>query len=98
MQNRVLVWDIETAGVSALKADLGFVVCVGYKWFGEKKVHCLIARKKDLRTFSDRWILRKASKLCKRLQSWQRLKREEKWLSICSKVLRLLLLWLEKGG
>lgn len=33
---RVLIYDIETGGVNALNADLGFVLCFGYKWLGEK--------------------------------------------------------------
>jgi uncharacterized protein YprB with RNaseH-like and TPR domain len=60
---RILFFDIETAGVNALKSDLGFVVCFGYKFSDEPEAHCLTARKKDLRSFDDRWILEKASKL-----------------------------------
>jgi uncharacterized protein YprB with RNaseH-like and TPR domain len=33
---RILVFDIETTN---LKADFGTVLCVGYKWLGEKTVH-----------------------------------------------------------
>lgn len=40
-QPRILIWDIETAGVNALNADLGAIVCVGYKWLGEKDAHVI---------------------------------------------------------
>lgn len=33
---RILVWDIESTG---LVADFGTLLCVGYRWLGEKKVH-----------------------------------------------------------
>lgn len=38
---RVLIWDLETGGVNAFYADLGFVLNFGYKWLGEKETHCL---------------------------------------------------------
>src|SRR5882757_6826992 len=38
---RILFFDIETGGVNALKSDLGFTLNFGYKWLGEKTVHCL---------------------------------------------------------
>lgn len=38
---RILIWDLETNGVNALYADLGFITCFGYKWMGEKETHCL---------------------------------------------------------
>ena len=38
---KVLIWDIETAGVNALNADLSAVVCFGYKWLGEREAHVL---------------------------------------------------------
>ena len=40
---RVLIWDLETGGVNAFKADLGFILNFGYKWLGEKKVTVLKA-------------------------------------------------------
>lgn len=40
-QPKVLLYDLETGGVNALRADLGFVLCFGYKWLGEKRVHVL---------------------------------------------------------
>lgn len=40
-KSKVLVFDIETAGVQGLKADRGFLVCFGYKWLGDEKTHCL---------------------------------------------------------
>lgn len=33
---RILIWDLET---THLKADFGTVLCAGYKWLGEKKIH-----------------------------------------------------------
>lgn len=38
---RILIYDIESAGVNALNADLGYVICFGYKWLGEKETHCI---------------------------------------------------------
>lgn len=35
---RILIWDIESTN---LAATFGDVLCIGYKWFGEKKVHVL---------------------------------------------------------
>lgn len=60
---RILFMDIETAGVNALKSDLGFEVCFGYKWGHEKTVHCLTARRSDLKHFRDRWLLEQASRV-----------------------------------
>jgi len=37
---KVLIWDIETAGVQGLCADRGFVVCFGWKWLGSKHTYC----------------------------------------------------------
>lgn len=58
---RVLTFDLETAGVNALKSDLGFVVCFGYKWLHEKKAHCLTIEADDLRQFNDRNLLMEAT-------------------------------------
>ena len=38
---KILVYDIESAGVNAFNADLGYVIAFGYKWLGEKETHCL---------------------------------------------------------
>jgi len=38
---KILIWDLETAGVNSLNADLSTIVCFGYKWLGEKKAHVL---------------------------------------------------------
>lgn len=38
---KVLIWDLETAGVNSFKADLSTITCFGYKWLGEKETHCL---------------------------------------------------------
>ncbi|KKK57276.1 hypothetical protein LCGC14_3056080, partial [marine sediment metagenome] len=38
---KVLIWDLETGGVNAFKADLGFILNFGYKWLGEEKVTVL---------------------------------------------------------
>lgn len=62
-QAKILFFDIETAGVSALKSDLGFVILFGYKWAGEAHAHVLQASRADLRNFDDRDLLVKASKL-----------------------------------
>lgn len=62
-QPKILCFDIESAGVNALKSDLGFVILFGYKWLHEKKAHVIAARHHDLRKFEDRWLLEKAAKL-----------------------------------
>lgn len=38
---RILLWDLETGGVNALRANLGMVLNFGYKWLGEKDVRVL---------------------------------------------------------
>lgn len=38
---KVLFFDIETGGVGGLRADLGYVICFGYKFLGDKKATCL---------------------------------------------------------
>lgn len=58
---KILFFDIETAGVNALKSDLGFVICFGYKWAHEKEAHCLTIDAAGLKKFSDRRLLREAS-------------------------------------
>lgn len=35
---RILLWDLET---SNLEADFGSILCVGYKWLGEREVHVI---------------------------------------------------------
>ena len=60
---KVLFFDIESAGVNALKSDLGFVIVFGYKWLGSKKAHALVIDKTSLRRFDDRKLLIEASKL-----------------------------------
>lgn len=35
---KILIWDIEC---SSLKADFGTVLCVGWKWLGEKRVNVI---------------------------------------------------------
>jgi len=60
---RILFFDIESAGVNALKSDLGFVIIFGYKWSDEKEAHSLTISRKSLHKFSDKELLVKASKL-----------------------------------
>lgn len=60
---RILFFDIESAGVNALKSDLGFVICFGYKWSHQKKAKVLVIDKEGLRNFSDKRLLSVASKL-----------------------------------
>lgn len=39
---KVLIWDLETIGMpNGLKADVSSIICIGYKWVGEKKTHVL---------------------------------------------------------
>lgn len=60
---KILFFDIESAGVNALKSDLGFVIIFGYKWLGEKKAHSLTISAEDLAKFNDKPLLTKAAKL-----------------------------------
>lgn len=65
---KVLFVDIETAGVNALRSDLGFVICFGFKWAGEKRAHCLTidqfgSWKGSVKGFSDKKLLEAASKI-----------------------------------
>lgn len=60
---KILFYDIETAGVNAMKADLGFVICFGYKWAHEKNTHCLTIDEQNLHRFDDKKLLKEASKL-----------------------------------
>jgi uncharacterized protein YprB with RNaseH-like and TPR domain len=62
-QPKVLIFDIESAGVNALNADLGFVIVFGYKWLHEKRAHSITVSQQDLRSFNDKPLLKKASKL-----------------------------------
>ena len=59
----ILFYDIETAGVNALKSDLGFVIVFGYKWLGDKQAHSITIDETELRRFKDRKVLQQASKL-----------------------------------
>lgn len=60
---KILFFDLETAGVNALRADLGFVICFGFKWAHEKKAHCLTIDPESLARFNDRKLLQEASKI-----------------------------------
>jgi len=56
-QQKILFFDIETAGVNALKSDLGFVILIGYKWAHESKARILKIDEWDLHNFNDKNIL-----------------------------------------
>lgn len=38
---KILIWDIES---TSLKASIGYVICIGYKWYGEDDVYMLSVR------------------------------------------------------
>lgn len=57
---KILCFDIESCGVNALRADLGFVVVFGWKWVGEKKAHSITISKERLKKFDDSQLLREA--------------------------------------
>lgn len=38
---KILLFDLETGGVNALKSDLGMILCFGYKFLGDKKAKVL---------------------------------------------------------
>src|SRR3990167_7824916 len=59
---KILFFDIESAGVNALKSDLGFVIMVGYKWAHENDVKVDVIRQHDLRHFDDNELLARFSK------------------------------------
>jgi hypothetical protein len=61
--SRILFFDFESAGVNALKADLGFAVVFGYKFADEDEPHSITIRKGDLKKFDDRWLLTQASRV-----------------------------------
>ena len=63
MHPRILSFDIESAGVNALKSDLGFVILFGYKWAHEREAHVLTLDSHSLRQFNDKALLRQASAL-----------------------------------
>jgi uncharacterized protein YprB with RNaseH-like and TPR domain len=60
---RILFFDIESAGVNALKSDLGFCIMFGYKWSDEKKPHIIVIDRKSLKSFDDKKLLTAASRL-----------------------------------
>lgn len=60
---RILFFDIESAGVNALKSDLGFVILFGYKWANEKEAKIIQIDRRSLRAFDDSKLLTKASRL-----------------------------------
>jgi len=60
---KILFFDIESAGVNALKSDLGFVILFGWKWAGEREAHCLQIDRKHLHRFDDSKLLKQAAKL-----------------------------------
>ena len=63
MKPKILFFDIESCGVNALHADLGFLVVFGYKWAGDKTAHALLPTRDELRNFDDKRIVTEASKL-----------------------------------
>lgn len=38
---KTLIYDLETGGINAFKADLGMMLCFGYKWLGSKETTVL---------------------------------------------------------
>lgn len=56
---RILLWDIETTN---LVADYGWILCIAFKWLGEKKTHLIsIHNTKEFRKdrTNDRGVIRK---------------------------------------
>lgn len=65
---RILLFDIETGGVNALRSDLGFMLNFGYKWLGEKTTHCFTVDQfprwfSTKGSINDRGILKAALKI-----------------------------------
>lgn len=65
--SRVCIWDIES---TSLNATFGFVLCVGWKWLGEKKVH--IAKTTDFgkNHWDDKGVVMKAVKEISEADMW----------------------------
>lgn len=63
---RILFFDIETAGVNALKSDLGFVILFGYKFSDESAAHVLQIDRASLKKFSDYRLLQQAATIIER--------------------------------
>lgn len=63
IEPKILFYDIESAGVNALKSDLGFVIIFGFKWAHERQAHSLTIDPESLKKFRDRDLLKEASKL-----------------------------------
>lgn len=61
-QPKILFFDIETAGVNALRSDLGFVLMCGFKWNYEKQVRVFTITQKELKNFNDGPLLTRLSK------------------------------------
>jgi hypothetical protein len=62
-QPKILTFDLESAGVNALKSDLGFVICIAYKWLHESKAHVLTIDQASLKRFDDNKLLTEFSLL-----------------------------------
>jgi len=63
---KILLWDLETGGVNALKSNLGFVLCFGWKWFKEKQTYCYTLEEYDgfkKGSFDDSKLLKAAIKV-----------------------------------
>lgn len=58
---KILFFDIETAGVNALRSDLGFCIIFGYKWNYENKARALVIDSTSLKRFDDNNLLTAAS-------------------------------------
>jgi uncharacterized protein YprB with RNaseH-like and TPR domain len=52
--SRILLWDIET---SDLDPHWGTILCIGYKWLGEKKVHLISVRDFETAHFDDKGVV-----------------------------------------
>jgi hypothetical protein len=67
---KVLIWDVETIGVNALRSDLGSLAVFGWKWLGEKKAHSMtledfggLPGQRRKYVVDDKQLLKAASKL-----------------------------------
>ena len=62
-QPKILFFDVESAGVNALRSDLGFVIIFGYKWGHERAARVISIDRTNLRKFNDKILLQKASRV-----------------------------------
>lgn len=75
-KQRILIWDVESAAATAYVWGLGkqvihygqmiddsYILCISWKWLGEKEVHSLQLKPSEARRGKDKRILKEFSKV-----------------------------------